>query len=614
MLEKYRKLYPAVFLLCFSTSVIADDDIVSFAPMTIYGVEADATRLQNELNRADLESTEMPDLNSVLKRQTAVMLNQGSGQMMTGISLRGAGGSGQGMFTLDGVPLFGNFAGMYSLSHYPLDAFDKITVSHGTGDEHHGSRTLGGAIHLQTRKLHDKETFLHLEGGSYETVRGAVGGGLETKAGDFSAVVGRSDIFNGISQAQNGSEPDNFGLTHASGNWFKKLGDGSLDASLYFVKSNEDTDGVGFILPSRKIRWVDDHLGKLTDETWVAQLHGQYDVTSNWNSALQLGFTQDAQKGKTNLIKPYSITSQLYLLDWKNTHHLPLDDDSRNQASLIWGVNTQYQQVVNISANQTVISPNVRGKLVLGDWQLNADGRFDFDDVYGGHSVFSLGVNRSLPKNVNIFANGGTGYRQPGVSELMNPVFGNKALQGESNAGGEIGLRWEPLPESEIKISGYYQNYQQMITLQQNSTTGISRAENVPEATVFGAELQSQYRWLNIWESGLNYSYMDATNSTTHLKIAVRPEHQSTFWNEIQLLKPLKFRVELNVRSGYWFDAANTLWAESAPRLNAMLKYQVTPKTEVYVRGENITDNRTPELYDFNYNGAAVYAGFRTNF
>lgn len=65
------------------------------------------------MNRDDLQAAEIPNLNGALKRQTGLMLNQGSGKMMTGISLRGAGGGGQGMFTLDGVPLFGNFAGFF---------------------------------------------------------------------------------------------------------------------------------------------------------------------------------------------------------------------------------------------------------------------------------------------------------------------------------------------------------------------------------------------------------------------------------------------------------------------------------------------------------------------
>jgi hypothetical protein len=65
---------------------------------------------------------------------------------------------------------------------------------------------------------------------------------MRTEFGNFSAVVGHVDVFNGLSQAKNGSEPDNFGMTHASGNWVKKFANGSLNATLYFVRTDEDMD------------------------------------------------------------------------------------------------------------------------------------------------------------------------------------------------------------------------------------------------------------------------------------------------------------------------------------------------------------------------------------
>jgi outer membrane cobalamin receptor len=627
----FNKKYPVftMILLSLSTGATAGNvpapyphpignDVVSLNPMTVYDDRVypeliDQPRMRNQLERDALQANEMPDLNGVLRNQTGLLLTQGSAQMATGISLRGASG-GQGLITLDGVPLFANFAGFYSLSHYALDALDRVTVTQGSGGERHGSRTLGGAIHLKTRQLQEKDVFLRVEGGSYDTVRGATGSGLTTDAGNFSAVVGRSDVFSGISQAQNGAERDNFGMTHASANWSKEFGRGGLDASLYFVRTDEGTDGPGLVLPRRTLGWVDDKRGRFSDETWVAQLHGQYDLTAHWNSSLQFGFTQDQQKGVATLIRPYSITSQLYMLDWKNTHRLPLSADNRNQALLVWGVNTQQQQAVNLPVSQTVVSPNVRGELVMGAWQWSAEGRFDHGDTYGDHQVFSLGMNRSLPKNMSVWANGGTGYRQPGVSELMHPVFGNSTLKGEHSVGGEVGWRWSPLSDTEVKLSGYYQNYRQMITMQLDSRTGATRAGNIQEADVWGAEMQAQHRWTSIWASGLNYSYMAATNPLTHLLVPNRPEHQSIFWNEVQLLQPLKLRMELTVHSGYWFDSANRLRANPAPRINAQLKYQLTSKTEVYLRGENITDERTPELYDFNFNGAAVYLGLRTGF
>ena len=425
-------------LLSLSTQAIADNNKISLSTMTIYDDQhfaelIEQPRMIDLLDREAIQTAEMPNLNNVLRNQTGMMLNQGSGQMSTGLSLRGAGGGGQGMVTLDGVPLFGNFAGFFSMSHYALDALDKITVTRGSGGERHGSRTLGGAIHLQTRHLLEKDNFLHVEGGSYDTMREVAGTGLTTKAGDFSAVVGRNDIFTGISQAQNGLERDNFGMTHASANWVKDFSRGGLDASFYYVRVNEDIDGPGLVLPRRTIGWVDDKKGSNFDETWVAQLHGQYDLTAHWNSSLQLGFTQDRQQMGSTLIKPFTITNQLYMLDWKNTHRLPLTKDSQYQALLEWGINSQQQQVLNTSTAQTVISPNIRGELITGAWQWSADGRFDHGDRYGNHQVFSLGINRTLANNMNLWINGGTGYRQPGISELMHPVYGNPALLGEHN-------------------------------------------------------------------------------------------------------------------------------------------------------------------------------------
>lgn len=610
------KIFLPLFLAVFAANVFAEEQLPQ---LTIFGEVQneliEPARMQTEFERDDLQATQMPDLNNVLKNQAGLVIGQSNAQMMSSISLRGSGGAGQGLFTLDGVPLFGNVSGLFSLSHYPTDALGKVTLTRGASGDKHGSRTLGGAVHLQTRQFKDGDNFLHLEGGSYDTLRETAGGGISTQAGDFSVVAGRSDIFSGISQAKYGSERDNFDMTHASGNWTKNFDNAHLNASLYFVRANDDTDGPG-ILPNRTIGWVDDKKGHLVQETWVAQMRGYYDLSDFWNTSLQLGFTQNRQKFITTLIKPFALSSQLFMVDWKNTHRLPLTQNHRNQIQITWGINSQHQNTPNVAGfSQTTVSPNVRAELILGAWEFAADARFDNNDVYGNHQVFSLSANRALSRTLNFWANGGTGYRQPGLTELLNPIYGDKNLRGESNAGGEVGMTWRPLSDSEIKISGYYQNYQDMITLQLNPNTGISKSINIPETDVWGAQFQFSYQLSDSWKTGLSYGYMDAVNIQTGLQVAVRPKHQGVFWNEIKLFDPLKLRVELNARSGYWFDGPNTQKSESAPRVNALLQYQLTPKTELYLRGENLNNERAPELTErFNFNGAAVYAGFRTGF
>lgn len=595
-----------VFLLCFSPFTIADDETLS--SMTIYTESESKQEIENSSEHNLLQQTELPDLNGALRQDPSVTLNQGSAQMASNLSLRGAGG--QGMLTLDGVPLFSDFVGVYSLQRYSLDELDRVTVSHSFDGSSNNSRTLGGAIHLHTRHLQEKDTFLHIEGGSYDSLRESAGSGLTTQFGDFSAVIGRSDVFSGISEAQNGSERDQYEMNHASGKWVKQFDHGKLDASLYFVKSKQDIDGPG-LLPDDTFGWVDDTQGKLSDETWVTQLHGQYDLLSNWNTSLQLGFTQDQQKLKYTAIKPFSITNQLFIADWKNTHQFAL---SKNvNTSIVWGVNAQHQQTLNVPSSQTTISPNVHGELVLDKWKVNADTRLDQNDIYGNHQVFSLGANRSLSQTLNVWAKGGTGYRSPGVSELMH-LSGNKNLQGESSAGGEIGVRWNPFSDTEMSVNGYYQNYQNMILFLYDPTVGMVRAGNLPEADVFGVEFQSQHRWTDFWKSGLNYGYMSAKNAENHLYVPYLPENSGTFWNELQLLQPLKMRVDFTIHDGYWFDGGNKMRANTAPRVNALLKYQLMPKMELYLRGENISNNRTMEINSFSVNGATVYFGFKTGF
>jgi len=609
------KISLSLLLSFFATNVFAENETL----FTIFGESqselVEPARMQTEFEREDLQTTQLPDLNNVLKNQAGLVINQTNSQAMSSIALRGAGGAGQGLFTLDGVPLFGNLSGLFTLSHYPSDALGKVTLTRGAGGDKHGSRTLGGAIHLQTRQFEDGDNFLHLEGGSYDTLREAAGGGITTQAGNFSVVAGRSDIFSGISQARDGTERDNSEMTHASGNWTKNFDNAHLNASLYFVRSDEKTDGPG-VLPNKKVGWTDDKKGHLIQETWIAQMLGDFDVSDFWNTSLQLGFTQNRQQMVSTLIKPFALSSQLLMVDWKNTHRLPFSQNRKNQAQIMWGINTQHQNTPNVAGfSQTTISPNVRSELVLGAWEFAVDARFDHNDVYGNHRVFSLSANRALTRTLNLWANGGTGYRQPGLTELLNPVYGNRNLRGESNAGGEVGLTWRPVLDSEIKVSGYYQNYQEMIVLQLNPNTGISKSTNVPDADVWGAQLQLSYQLSNIWKTGLSYGYMDAKDAQTGLQIAVRPEHQGVFWNEVKLFEPLKFRVELNARSGYWFDGLNTQKAESVARVNALLQYQLTPKTELYLRGENLNNERAAELTDrFNFNGASVYAGFRTGF
>jgi hypothetical protein len=114
-----------------------------------------------------------------------------------------------------------------------FDELDRVTVSRSFDGNFSSSRTLGGAIHLKTRQLQENDNFLHFEGGSYDTLRESVGAGFISELGNFSAIVGRSDVFNGISEAKISTERDEFEMNHASGNWSKNFNNGKTFLPFY---------------------------------------------------------------------------------------------------------------------------------------------------------------------------------------------------------------------------------------------------------------------------------------------------------------------------------------------------------------------------------------------
>ncbi len=627
---KLNQFYIKCLLIFCSVSVLtaaqaSDAEVVALPDIIVSNDANDnitnSSHSSTEFNRASLDAVNRADLNGVLRGLPSTGISQSNGNSASNIILRGAGG-GLGLVNLDGIPLFGNFTAFFPLSHYPLDLLNRVSVVRGHDVAQSSSRTLGGAINLSSRKLNDGQAFLHTEGGSFGTVRNNVGLGTQNKLGNWSFAGGQSYIFEAVSQASptNGgnNETKNSQLSTGLLRWDKHFKALSVESSLYYVNSRDGYDGPGLISNGKR-GWKADPNGLVKQQTWVAQSQAFYHLSKHWDSALQIGFTQDQQDGRIGTLKnccSMNLTTQLLLAHWRNTHKMAINSQQDQSLSLIWGIDAQQQHGENLnnlskvnSLTNSLLSPMVRAEIAWGNWLTTTETRLDHYDQFGGdHVLFNVNNSWRFMPTMLAWAKTGTGYRTPAMNELLQPLFGNSKLAPESNFGGELGWRWNPNRFYEISASSYLQHYQNLIVLQQTAAGSIASA-NINEAHVFGVETQNNFQWNSDWNSGFSYTYMLANNPQTGLKVPGRPQHQGQVWTDWKVRPLVTLRVDLSYRQGYWTDPDNTIQVQAAPRVNASINYQVTPKIKLTVRGENMSNQRTPDLYGFNYPGAAIYGG-----
>ena len=576
---------------------------------------------QSFISQGDLDTLKSFDINASLYRLPSVMIGQNKSYGYSRATVRGVSG-GVGLVSFDGVPLFANFSGLYSMRHFPREVVDNIQVQRGFEQNISNSRTLGGSINLQSRRVADHKTHFSLEGGSQATINSSLAVGLGDQDENVSLVVGYTHIADGDTQSGIPSpidDPDNYKMGRALLRADKTFSRGSLQASFYYVNGHEQTDGPG-LTPDFKVSWLEDPNGWLNDEVIVSQVTGVYEFSDSWQSRLQLAYTRDTQQGALGTFRPavplgpfsINLTSELALLDWQNQHLLALPAQDLS-ANIGWGVQVQYQNAEttenNLQEDHVLASPNLLFALIDKQWRIQLKTQWDIYQDYGAHLTYALGAEWSISPEVVLWANTGTHYRAPGVNERLHPLFGDTQLQPEQNIGAEVGLNWDISAQTHVELSAYWQDFNNMIVLALNADTGAIQSGNVAAAQVSGVDLTLRQQWLDNWSNEFNYSYMHAINQTTQQKLAGRPAHRMSLTNDWAIIDPLHWLVVFNIHNGLWHDTDNTLYSGTVIRLQTTLNYQATESIELYVKADNLTDDRHSELSGFQAPRRSFYGG-----
>jgi len=289
---------------------------------------------------------------------------------------------------------------------------------------------------------------------------------------------------------------------------------------------------------------------------------------------------------------------------------------------LVWGAEVQQQEGENqfdlpgrqLHDSRTLIAGLLEVQGDSGPWAGFLGTSIDHYDDFGTHPTLYAGLSRWATPTLKLRASGGRGYRPPAFHELyFVPFFGNPSLVPEQGWSGDLGLDWEPDTSTRLSITGYYQRFDDLIqlTLAPNlSTLSLFVGENVPDARIWGFELEGSHSWGQGVTTGIDYSYTNSRDLDSGRVLPRRPYHQGRAYCEWQISAvPLTLGSELVYRGSHFDDSEALFRAGDAVYLNAQMSYKISPALQVYLRGENLTDDRTPEVFSFGARGASVFGG-----
>lgn len=536
----------------------------------------------------------------------------GYGQQ-TGLLMRGAGG--QGLITLDDIPLLASVPGLQNLDTLPIEALQTAEIERGPSAAHYSFQALGGAIRLYTRDRDNTSATASVEGGSFGTVRETLQGGYSGPLGRMTLTLNRGDAFDGahLASAENNPEREPFrftqGIMRFSSDISSRL---NWQGSMLYRKSWVGSDTLG-LDKMRRVGFKDDSRSFGQGETWLAQNSLNANITPNWSSHLQLGFTQLASTVKAGLLEN-SMTNRLYLANLRNQHTL-IDDDHQNIRWLVnWGGQGRHEQAEALPGRFDEERTMAAGFLETeAQYQLLSAQigiRVEHYDKFGDHPLFKTAAVWTISPQLTLRVSGGTGYRIPSYTEMLSLFFGNPLLKPERSASGDLGLEWYPINKLRINVNGYYIRYNDLITQAYNPRRGPVTS-NVADAGVAGMEWDVQYAWTKFLETGVSYTFSDSQDFQSNRDLPLRPPHIARVWGNQKLANlPITLWAEAVVRSEAWNDFANTLPIDQSVQINASIRYALTNQFEVYLRGENLTNTRSSQFYSTDMPGAAVYGGF----
>jgi vitamin B12 transporter len=269
--------------------------------------------------------------------------------------------------------------------------------------------------------------------------------------------------------------------------------------------------------------------------------------------------------------------------------------------------------VENIRAHQTGV-----GGFVQGLWnpveRLNFVSAFRYDAYtdYDNAFTWRQAVAYRVPgSETRLHASVSESYSPPTAQDLYFPGFSNPNLQPEESLGYEVGVE-QPFFHDHVRVSGtWFRN--EIDNLIQSDAFFIP--QNISKALTEGLEFGLEYQPNARFKARASYTYLTAIDDKTGLRLLRRPRHQvgvnSTY-------TPVE-KLTLSAGVTWVIERQDSQFPGQIPigdylTVRGAISYRINDHVEIWVRGENLTDDRYDYVNDFPALGFGAFGGVKVKF
>lgn len=621
-----KKRFFVVAAIIISSQLQAQQDTVT---KSLDEVTVTATRFSKKqsetgkvvtiISQQDLQRAGGKDIAQILNEQAGIIINGATSNAGKDkqVYLRGAK-SAYTVILINGVVVNdpSGVGGAFDLRMLPVEQVEKIEIVKGAQSTLYGSEAVAGVINIITKQGGSKPFNVYggFSAGSYNTI--------QAHAGINGSLEGSSY---------------NFTYTHRETNGVAEAKD--TNAVKTFPKNGFVQNAVSFDYDAKLAKGL--HLKPFFRHAYYTGTYSDGAFTPAQNKFKSTLLTTGTQaqytyaKGSVTGIFSYDDIARSYGSSYgvspfagnKKTVELFSNYNFGKYLQALAGIRYERQLMKNPSPTIADTSVQITSPYLslflknAGGFNLEIGGRYNDHSQYGDNFTYSINPSYLINNKLKLFANYGTAFKAPGLSELFGQYGSNLNLKPETSSTLEGGVQASLLNDKLDVRAVYFKRKIKNVIVYDATYTYT----NYDKQNDHGFEIEPTIRLNKDLTIKLSYAYVDGevtakkgTKDTTYNNLIRRPKHSFGADIGYQLTPCLYISTHVSnigERNDLFYNAATysndavtlkayTLW-------DAYADYTFKKKLKIFAQVNNILNQDYYEVYGYTTLATNFTAGFR---